>query len=218
VLTGAGLLPVSRTGAALVLGDPATGTAYPGVTVQARELSPAALASAAVLPAPAPMADAPPAPPALLAAQPRLAPCVRATAGAAAGTAALVTAPAGSAVGGPAVGGPAVGSPAVGGPGVGDVVDGPLLDRDALTADLIAVRPGGGLLARTMPAPGVGGAGLYLVTEPGVKYPVADTATAQALGYQDSAGVQVPASLLSLLPSGPVLHLLGGPGGDAEAP
>jgi type VII secretion protein EccB len=238
LLTGAGLLPVSRTGAALALGDPATGAAYPGVTVQARELSPAALASAAVLPAPAPMADLPPAPPALLAAQPGLMPCVRATAGADAGTATLVTAPAGAAVGGAAVGGaavggaavggPAVGGPAVGGsgiggsgvggPGVGGVVDGPLLDRDALTADLLAVRPGGGLLARTMPAPGVGGAGLYLVTEPGVKYPVADGAAAQALGYQDSAAVRVPASLLSLLPSGPVLHLLGGPGGDAAAP
>jgi type VII secretion protein EccB len=195
VLTAAGLLPVSRTGAALVLGDPATAAAYGGVTAQARELSPAALASATVLPAPASVPDLPPA---LLAAQPGRVPCVRAIAGGAASSVAVVSAPAAAVVGG--------------------VVDGPLFGRDGLTADLIGVRPGGGLLARTMPAPGVDGAGLYLVTEPGVKYPVADDITAQALGYQASDAVQVPASLLGLLPSGPVLHLLAGPGGEAAAP
>src|SRR6266511_1686844 len=198
VLTGAGLLPVNQTGAALLLGDPATATAYGGRTAQARELSPAALASAVVLPAPASMPDLPPAPPALLAAQPQRLPCVRATAAGAASSVALVSVPAGAAL--------------------GDVVDGPLLDRDGLTADLIGVRPGGGLLARTMPAPGIDGAGLYVVAEPGVKYPVADEVAAQALGYQVSDAVEVPASLLTLLPTGPVLRRLAGPGGEAAAP
>ena len=73
------------------------------------------------------------------------------------------------------------------------------------------------MLARTLPAPGVYGAGLYLVTDDGAKYPVAGEAAAGALGLPVSAAVPVPADLLALLPTGPVLQRIG-EGGAATAP
>ena len=84
---------------------------------------------------------------------------------------------------------------------------------DARVADQVRVAPRAGLLARTLPAPGVPGEGLYLVTEDGAKFPVADNAAATALGYATSAAVAVPADLLALLPTGPVLRTLGAGGG-----
>ncbi|MFB9839795.1 type VII secretion protein EccB, partial [Actinoallomurus acaciae] len=84
---------------------------------------------------------------------------------------------------------------------------------DGRAADPVQVAPKAGLLARTLPAPGVPGEGLYLVTEDGARFPVADDAAAKALGYSTSAAVAVPADLLALLPTGPVLRTLGSGGG-----
>ncbi|TPW77911.1 type VII secretion protein EccB [Schumannella soli] len=72
-------------------------------------------------------------------------------------------------------------------------------------AGSVAVAPGAGLLASTAAAPGVRGAGLYLVTDDGTKYPVADASTASALGLDASSSPAVPAALLALLPTGPMI-------------
>ncbi len=81
--------------------------------------------------------------------------------------------------------------------------------RDGRVADLVDVMPGSGLIARTRPAPGVPGAGVYLITEAGAKFPVAGGKAAEALGFSVDAAELVPAELLALLPTGPVLDVLG---------
>ncbi|GAA3014344.1 type VII secretion protein EccB [Actinokineospora diospyrosa] len=80
--------------------------------------------------------------------------------------------------------------------------------RDNRTADRVQVAPGAGLLVRTRPAPGVPGAGMYLVTDAGTKFPVASGDAAAALGQPADSAAQVPADLLALLPTGPVLDKL----------
>ncbi|WP_030396989.1 type VII secretion protein EccB [Kitasatospora purpeofusca] len=71
-------------------------------------------------------------------------------------------------------------------------------------ADRIAVRPGGGALVRAVSGAGFGGT-LYLVTDTGVKYPLASSAVAERLGYPKAAPTAVPGRVLSLLPTGPSL-------------
>ncbi|ONI87839.1 type VII secretion protein EccB [Actinosynnema sp. ALI-1.44] len=71
------------------------------------------------------------------------------------------------------------------------------------TADRISVPAGKGVLARQLPLPGA----LFLVTETGTKYPLANSEVVAALGYSEPAAVQVPGELLGLLPSGPVLSV-----------
>jgi type VII secretion protein EccB len=196
-LSAGGLVPATATAAALAVGDPAATLSYGGQPPQPLELSPAALGSATVLPAPDQQAQAPASPPSLLpsTAGSATVPCVRAVPGADRPAVSVVLAPAA---------------------GAGEsTVDGPGLVRDARAADLIAVRPGGGLLARTQPAPGLPGDGLYLVTEDGAKYPVASADAAAALGEPVSSAVAVPADLLALLPTGPVLDRIGTGGGAA---
>ncbi len=184
-LSAGGLVPMTATGVALALGDPAIAQSYGGQPPQPRELSPAALGAATVLPAPDWQAQAPPSPPTLASGAERV-PCVQVIPGADNPTVSVMTAAAG----------------AIGGAGG----NGPAQSRDARVADQIAVQPGGGLLARTQPAPGQPGIGLYLVTEEGAKYPVADPASAEALGVAATSAVPVPADLLALLPTGPVLE------------
>ncbi|MGX7828856.1 type VII secretion protein EccB [Actinokineospora sp. 24-640] len=141
-------------------------------------VSPAELAAQTVLPAPDWQAQWPPAPPRPVAADG--APCVRW-----AGESAVLT--------------------VATGPGRAPVGDPPAAIRDAGTADVVAVGPGAGVLARTRPAPGVPGAGLYLVTEAGAKYPVGSADAAAALGLPADSAAPVPADLLDLLPTGPLL-------------
>lgn len=69
----------------------------------------------------------------------------------------------------------------------------------------VAVAPGSGLLAATASAPGVSGAGLYLVSDTGMKYPVADAPTASALGLDATSSPAIPEELLDLLPTGPLI-------------
>ncbi|MGW5050416.1 type VII secretion protein EccB [Actinokineospora sp. NPDC004072] len=148
----------------------------------ALRITPAQLAEQTILPAPVWQAELPPEPPAPLRTDDR-APCVRW----AGDTAVLATAPL-----------PDAQAPTAAG-----------LVRDGRVADRIAVAPGAGLLARTRPAPGVPGAGAYLVTESGAKYPVADGEAAAALGLPAETAHAVPADLLALLPTGPVLARIG---------
>ncbi|GLY74848.1 type VII secretion protein EccB [Actinoallomurus iriomotensis] len=193
LLTSGGLQPMTQTAAALALADPATAKAYPGGTAGARDLSPAAVAASTVLSAPVWESQLPATPPTLDATAGGRMPCVRSVPRGGRVTTSVVTTPATQVTASTAVAGTA--------------------PADARAADRVQVAPKAGLLARTLPAPGVPGEGLYLVTEDGAKFPVADDAAATALGYSTSAAVAVPADLLALLPTGPVLRTLGSGGG-----
>ncbi|MEB3367700.1 type VII secretion protein EccB [Saccharopolyspora mangrovi] len=190
MLTTGGLMPVNGTTAALAMGDPAGGG-----QPSPRALSPAAMASAGQVPSSPLMSQLPDEPPALLPTAGPGAPCAKVEPGPRGARSTLAI-------------GPAAGGVVVGGPGI---------ESDEFTADRIDVQPGAGVLARTLPAPGVPGAGLYLVTDSGAKYPVPGQSAAEALGYRLTDAVPVPAHLLSLLPTGPVLAPERAAGGGAQA-
>jgi len=193
LVTAGGLMQVNQTAVALALGDPATAAAYDRAGSRILPLSPTALASAPTVDSAQWAADLPPLPPALATDDADRAPCALVdTAGRTAKTA-VVSLP-------------------VAAVSEAGTVDGLGLQRDSLTADRVEVAPGGGMLARTLPAPGVPGSGLYLVVDSGAKYPVDGDTAAAALGYAPSGTATVPAALLALLPTGPVLHLLEGGG------
>jgi type VII secretion protein EccB len=75
--------------------------------------------------------------------------------------------------------------------------------RDALTADQVVVGAGKGVVVRGQPTAGVRGATLYLITDLGVKYPIASNDAATALGYAGVSPLEVPTVLLTFLPTGP---------------
>jgi type VII secretion protein EccB len=79
--------------------------------------------------------------------------------------------------------------------------DGP----DPRGADRVVVEPGAGALVRAQPGPQLPGDTLYLVTDLGLKFPLATPAVAASLGYARVAPVDVPATLLALVPTGPAL-------------
>ena len=193
LVTSGGLVPVNQTAVALALGDPATAAAYDRQGARLLPLSPTALASAPIADAPQWTVDLPPIPSALATDRTDRIPCVLAVTADRTAKTAVVSVPASAA--------------SEAGP-----VDAPGLQRDGLTADQVGVIPGGGMLARTLPAPGVPGAGLYLVVDSGAKYPLDGDAAAKALGYPPDRAATVPADLLAMLPTGPVLRLLNGGG------
>ncbi|MFF3515812.1 type VII secretion protein EccB [Streptomyces sp. NPDC002573] len=80
-------------------------------------------------------------------------------------------------------------------------------DRSAADTGVVRVlvAPGGGMLAQSPATHGAPSSAVYLVTDLGVKYPLVSSGSAAALGYSDSPVVLVPAALLALLPTGPVL-------------
>lgn len=75
------------------------------------------------------------------------------------------------------------------------------------TADRVVIPAGGGLLVAGQQTPDSPPGAVYLVTETGTKYPLANADVAAALGYSAQAAVRMPAELLSLLPSGPLLSV-----------
>ncbi|MFF5075654.1 type VII secretion protein EccB [Actinoplanes sp. NPDC000266] len=89
-------------------------------------------------------------------------------------------------------------------PPVDAVVDGYQLSRTDRTANAVSVSAGqGGLFAAGrfgQPA----GPGWFVVTDAGVKYPMADAATAERLGFAGGPRT-APPELLDLLPTGPRL-------------
>ncbi|MEU3862020.1 type VII secretion protein EccB [Streptomyces sp. NPDC028722] len=85
-----------------------------------------------------------------------------------------------------------------------------LEERPAATAPPVDVPVGHGLLAQALPLPPRGVAPqVYLVTELGVKYPLADLDTASALGFGGGQARPVPRAVLDLLPTGPALSRAG---------
>lgn len=77
------------------------------------------------------------------------------------------------------------------------------------TADRVSIPAGSGVLAREQPAPGAAPGATYLITETGLKHPLANSDAVTALGYSEQSAVPVSAELLALLPSGPLLSVDG---------
>jgi len=86
----------------------------------------------------------------------------------------------------------------------------PTTDRGVRTADRVIIDGGHGALVRALPVGGAEapGATVYLVTDEGAKYALTmkDVDAKAALGYAAVEPLPVPASLLSLLPTGPALN------------
>jgi type VII secretion protein EccB len=72
-------------------------------------------------------------------------------------------------------------------------------------ADLVVVPPGRGAVVESAPAPGASGGALSVVTDLGVRYAVPSREVLSMLGYGSVRPVRMPASLVSLLPSGHAL-------------
>ncbi|MBP2471528.1 type VII secretion protein EccB [Crossiella equi] len=79
------------------------------------------------------------------------------------------------------------------------------VDGDGRTADAALVPGGAGALVAEQPAPGAPSGAVYLVTDAGLKFPVAGAEAVQALGYGAVTRSPVPASVLALFRTGPVL-------------
>ncbi|MGV9943641.1 type VII secretion protein EccB [Streptomyces sp. NPDC003401] len=183
-----GLVPLTRLGAALVLGDPATQKdAYRGRSPEVRTLGADALrehrAQDTAAAGSAELPDAPPLP---------------------------QSAPRGSALcaqvdggdGGARIGSVFVPLTALAPVAVSQGTDQPLRAA-CVPTDATVVRPGHGALVRALNASGAAHAGTtYLVAENGVKHRVSDKKALAALGYEAADIDSVPAPLLAALPTG----------------
>ena len=76
---------------------------------------------------------------------------------------------------------------------------------DGRVANEVYVPPGRGALVVEEPATGVATGTVYLITDAGSKYPIANADAVSALGYGGIQPQGVSASLLALLPTGPTL-------------
>lgn len=191
VLTRQGLGPLSATLFALLSGDPQTQQrAYAGGAVVAPVLGPddltqyvtanTALASAA--------AAFPPAPPRAMQVRDQQAVCVTLQPGTGVVTDGIGLSTVDDALAGARP------------PGTGTGIV-----PSCRQADLVSVQPGGGAVVTVAPAGGGVALTDYLVADNGVKFPVPSSAALGQLGYSGSSQVELPATVLSLLPTGPSL-------------
>lgn len=177
-----GLSELTGTGFAVASGDPDTARAYPGAVVVPVALSPADLARLARSGAPTGPAGLPSTPPALTTPSGTGLWCVRRSI--------------------------ADGRVSVGftDPGPAPVVPAGLgVTANRRTATAVKVRPGLGGLVRAGRLGQAPGSNYFLVTDAGVKYPLGSPAVAALLGYPPRDAATVPADLLDLLPTGPLL-------------
>ena len=182
VLAESGLEPVTATEYALLLGDPQIQVkAYGGQAVVAQPVGAQDVQEhlTAVVPS-----QLPEQPPTLVSADSGQTVCAETLVDSAAPSYAVALLPTGSVTGY---------APALE-PGDQAACDG---------ADLVLVPSGLGALVRGVSGGGVGTTE-YLVTDSGVKYPLASASVAATLGYS-AAPASVPTSLLALLPTGPSL-------------
>ncbi|MER5936923.1 type VII secretion protein EccB [Streptomyces sp. NPDC001928] len=185
-----GLVQLTATGAALVLGDPETKEkAYEGRSVEARSLGTDLLsenlAPDSTLPELA--KELPEAPPEPVSVPDGQAPCVGVQASGD-GTRVTVT-----------LAHPTALAPSAQPPSEG-------LTPACVTVNTIAVRPGGGALVHAKAADGSDlGNTVYLVTDTGMKYRILSTDALKALGYSGAPAQGLPSSLLAMLPTGPDL-------------
>jgi hypothetical protein len=185
VLQAGGLMPVSRSVAAMLLTNPAMKGAYPESSVRPIVVGPGDVAGVQVMGNDPVSVDLPPTPPALADLGASGEPCMRFDPGSDAGDRpALVILP--DSAEGDAV--PPAGKHTVG-----------------TTADQVVIPVGGGALVRTVSTPGALPGTGFLVTDLGVKYPLVDDSVASILGYGHLTAVGVPVALLALLPGGPAL-------------
>ncbi|GII26346.1 type VII secretion protein EccB [Planosporangium mesophilum] len=75
----------------------------------------------------------------------------------------------------------------------------------AVLADRVVVPPGRGALVESAASPGATNGALSIVTDRGIRYPLSSRDLVAKLGYGDITPVPMPAELVALLPSGPVL-------------
>ncbi|MFE0699683.1 type VII secretion protein EccB [Streptomyces sp. NPDC058872] len=187
VLTRTGLALLDRTRFELLRGDPRTQReAYAGAPAVAVAVGAADLAAHSAPGGTLPAEGLPEAPPELVEPGSRQGVCTAVRPAVDDGVSTLVTVVDAAAV---------AGRPVTPQPGVTAACG---------AADLVAVRPGGGALVRALSGAGAAGT-TYLVADNGVKYPLPTEDAVKALGYPGPADVGVPATLLSLLPSGPAL-------------
>ncbi|WP_431727159.1 type VII secretion protein EccB [Verrucosispora sp. TAA-831] len=167
----------------LVESDPDTARAYRPAPVAPTAMSPAALARLPVSAQPTVPADLPPTPPTRAEPGPGRVWCVRHTDGGGIGVTSRppLTAPAAR------------------------TVDGTGVTRTARTAGAVSVAPGVGGLVRLGRPGQLPGTGYFLVTDAGIKYPLADPSVAEVLGYPLDGAATVTRGLLDLLPTGPLL-------------
>jgi type VII secretion protein EccB len=191
LLTARGLTPLNATLFALLSGDPAIQQgAYGGAQVTTLRVGPSDLAghTATAGVSTAQAAGLPPVPPEAVGVSDQQAACVTLQPG----------------------GGAVAASVEI---GAKDTVElhaaapylGPGIVRSCRPADLVAVQPGSGALVSVTTVGGGPGSTDYLVTDAGVKFPIASAAAAQQLGYSDWSQVTLPATVLALLPTGPSL-------------
>ena len=186
VLRPDGLAELTPLAYAIVAADPqTTAQVYGGQPALPRELSPGALTQLPVSRGPVLPAGLPETPPRLRETDPASPWCVRQDL---------------SGAGVDIV----VGSPMPEGFVVRDAVG---MTRDSRTATAVKVAAGEGGLVRPGRVDQAPGAGFYLVTDAGVKYPVATAETAKRLGFPPGTARPVPRRLLEMLPTGPLLEL-----------
>lgn len=191
LLTRDGLVPLTDTGAALLLGDPRTGEkAYGGEAATVATLGADTLAGHL-----APDARSARSGSARLPAKP---PRVVTVASGSVACAAVDSADSGVRVGTSVL--PRDALPrAVQAPA-------PEVEPGCLKVDAIAVRAGKGALVRALSASGSAlGDTTYLVTDEGVKYRLLSQETVEALGYEGAEARTMPSPMLAMLPSGPDL-------------
>ncbi len=188
-----GLSPLTATGAALLLASPETRKAYPGATVEALQVVPAAIAAA-------PQSRSSSVNPQMPASAPKpaeldggQAPCLQLAMDAGNGVSVQV------AVGSEPSAASAKAAPSA---GLAEAVGDPRL------ADLVVVEPGTGLLIRDQPAPGVADGALHLLVDCGMQYPLSSGDVAKTLGYEQVSPTPVPGAVLALLPAGQPLDPL----------
>lgn len=185
VLQRDGLMPASRSVAAMLLASPATRAAYAGADVKPIEVGPGAVAGVTLLNGDAMAEGMPSTPPKLADLGSDRQACVRFSPAADGGHDATVIT---TARGGESTAVAPAGQHVVG-----------------ATADQVVIPVGTGALVRSVSAPGATPGTQYLVTDLGVRYPLADDSVAGLLGYGQVSNVNVSPELLALLPVGPVL-------------
>ncbi|WP_330327789.1 type VII secretion protein EccB [Streptomyces pseudovenezuelae] len=190
LLRGEGLVPLTATDAALLLGDPdLRKKVYDGRAAQIATLGADAL-SGHVAPGAdrsAPDTERPSSPPEPVGVDEDTTVCVRVQ---------------------PGDKGPRISVALVAAGGLGPAAQAPAegLTPACVPVGRITVPPGGGDLVRALGASGseVGGT-LYLVTDTGMKYRVGSAQALASLGYAESQARGLPAPLLAMLPTGPDL-------------
>jgi type VII secretion protein EccB len=72
-------------------------------------------------------------------------------------------------------------------------------------ADVVSIEPGSGALVRAETSPGSTSGTTFLVTDLGLKYPIADSTVLASLGYSGVVPLPVPVAFVDLMRTGPVL-------------